>query len=129
MTKLFDHRRLDVYAIALRFLALAHPASRALPRGNADLGDQLRRASTSIVLNIAEGAGEFAPGDKARFYRMARRSSTECAAIIDVVETLGYVEPQPADQMRDKLQQVAAMLTAMVKRLDSNVVQATSLPS
>jgi four helix bundle protein len=121
MGKNFDHRRLDVYAIALRFLAVAHPASRSFPRGNADLADQLRRASTSIVLNIAEGAGEYAPGDKARFYRMARRSSTECAAIVDVAETLGYLDVELADQMRDKLRDVAAMLTAMVKRMDSSL--------
>ncbi|MBW3534903.1 MAG: four helix bundle protein, partial [Gemmatimonadetes bacterium] len=45
---------------------------------NVDFGlgleDQLDRAATSIVLNIAEGAGEFSLPDKQRFYRMAKRS-------------------------------------------------------
>jgi four helix bundle protein len=43
-------------------------------------------------LNIAEGAGEFSPSEKARFYRMARRSATECAAILHVCRRLALVE-------------------------------------
>jgi hypothetical protein len=37
------------------------------------------------VLNIAEGAGELSPRDKRRFYRMARRSGTEAAALLQVI--------------------------------------------
>jgi len=40
-----------------------------LPRGRAYLAEQLQRASTSIPLNTAEGAGEFSTKEKARFYR------------------------------------------------------------
>ncbi len=52
-----------------------------LPRGKAYLADQLQRAGTSIPLNIADGAGENAINEKARFYRMAKRSATECSSI------------------------------------------------
>ena len=51
-----DHERLDVYRLALDFLVFAHQVLETLPRGRAHLSDQLTRASTSIVLNIAEGA-------------------------------------------------------------------------
>jgi 23S rRNA-intervening sequence protein len=47
---------------------------------------QLQRAGTSIALNSAEGAGEFSPHEKSRFYRMAKRSGTETAAILDVAK-------------------------------------------
>jgi len=53
-----DHERLDVYRLALDFLVFAHQVLETLPRGRAHLSDQLTRASTSIVLNIAEGAGK-----------------------------------------------------------------------
>jgi len=55
----FDHERLEVYQLALRFLAVANLIASRLPRGRSYLADQLRRAATSIVLNIAEGAEEF----------------------------------------------------------------------
>ena len=63
----FVHERLDVYQAAVAFLVLADTIASSLPRGRADLADQLRRASTSISFNVAEGAGEYAPADKARF--------------------------------------------------------------
>ncbi len=56
----FDHERLDVYVIALDFVVSAEAIASGAPRGQGPLADQLRRASTSIVLNLAEGAGEFA---------------------------------------------------------------------
>ena len=55
----FAHENLDVYRLALDFLVLADEFIERLPRGRGHLADQLGRASTSIVLNLAEGAGKF----------------------------------------------------------------------
>ena len=55
----FTHRSLDVYRAAIEFVTLAHELCQSFPPGHASLADQLRRAATSICLNIAEGAGEF----------------------------------------------------------------------
>ena len=84
----FDHEKLDVYRAAIEFVALSNSIVESLPRGRSYLADQLQRAATSIPLNIAEGAGEFSSKEKARFYRMASRSTTECAAILDVCRHL-----------------------------------------
>ncbi|WP_372371584.1 four helix bundle protein [Candidatus Uabimicrobium sp. HlEnr_7] len=59
-----------------------------LPKGHSHLSNQLQRVALSISLNIAEGAGEFSSAEKARFYRIARRSTTECASIIDICRCL-----------------------------------------
>ncbi len=77
----FEHQRFKVYESAGVFVTRAHELSSPLPPGNATLSDPLRRASISVCLNSAEGAGEFRSREKARFYRIARRSATECAAI------------------------------------------------
>ena len=50
------------------------------------------------MLNIAEGAGEFAPKEKARFYRMARRSATESAAVLDVCKNLKLLADERHEQ-------------------------------
>ena len=65
-----------------------------LPKGRAHLRNQLERSATSIVANIAEGAGEFSPSEKARFYRMARRSAIETAAWIETPPDVGKL-PSP----------------------------------
>src|SRR5277367_4915012 len=53
-----DFERLDVYRCAIDFLALAVRVTAHMPRGQSDLRDQLRRASTSVPLNIAEASGK-----------------------------------------------------------------------
>ena len=79
-----DHERLDVYLVALDFLVFANEVIERLPRGRGHLADQLTRASTSIVLNLAEGAGKLSKADKRRYYLTARGSATESAALLDV---------------------------------------------
>jgi four helix bundle protein len=113
----FDHERLDVYTAAVDFIALAHRIIASLPSGHGDLADQLRRAGTSIVLNIAEGAGEFSKPEKARFYSIARRSATECAAILDVAIRLELATPVHCDPARELLIRIVSMLTNMARAL------------
>ncbi len=113
----FDHERLEVYQIALRFLVLANDVAQQLPRGRGYLVDQLQRAATSVVLNIAEGAGEFAPKEKARFYRMARRSATESAAVLDACKHLELIAHEKYASGRDLLLQVVSMLVRMITNL------------
>ena len=84
----FAHESLDVYEVALDFIAFADQVVEQLPRGRGHLADQLGRASTSIVLNLAEGAGKFSKPDKRRYYLTAVGSTTECAAILDVLPAL-----------------------------------------
>src|SRR5206468_1745072 len=91
----FDHERLEVYQSALRFVVVAREIIEQLPGGFADLADQLGRASTSRVLNTAEGAGQFSKREKARFYRMAKRSATECAGVLDIFRVLQAIEDKP----------------------------------
>jgi four helix bundle protein len=113
----FDHERLDVYTAAVDFVALAHGIRSTFPTGEGDLADQLRRAGTSIVLNIAEGAGEFSKPEKARFYRIARRSATECAAVLDVAVRLEFATRPRCEPARDLLLRIVSMLTNMVRAL------------
>ena len=115
----FEHERLDVYKAAIGFLVLADAVAANLPRGRGYLADQLRRAASSISFNIAEGAGEFASDEKCRFYRMARRSATESAAILDACRALALTPDASPDAGRAVLLRIVAMLTAMVKRSGS----------
>jgi four helix bundle protein len=115
MKPVFHHQRLDVYRAAIEFVVTADAVATNLPRGRSYLADQLRRAATSIALNIAEGAGEFSLKDKARFYRMARRSATECVAVFDVCQNLGLITQKDFDTGYTLLQRIVSMLTRIVQ--------------
>jgi four helix bundle protein len=112
---LLDFERLDVYRCAIEFLGLAVRITAHMPRGHSDLRDQLRRASTSIPLNIAEASGKTGGADRARFHAIARGSALECAAILDVLHLLHAVSARDADQGRLLLSRVVAMLTRMCR--------------
>ncbi|MGE3850808.1 MAG: four helix bundle protein [Planctomycetota bacterium] len=113
--KSFDHDRLSVYQKAVAFLIVADEIADELPRGRSYLKDQLHRAAVSILLNIAEGAGEFATMEKARFYRMARRSATESAAVLDACRMLKLAEEARCAAGRSQLLEIVSMLVQMIR--------------
>jgi len=110
-----DFERLDVYRCAIDFLALAVRITTHMPRGHGDLRDQLRRASTSIPLNVAEACGKTGNADRARFHAVARGSAFECAAILDVLLRFGVVAPEDVEQGKSLLSRIVAMLSKMCR--------------
>ena len=65
---------------------------------------------------MGEGSGEFAAKEKTRFYRMARRSATECSAVIDVLLMLGAVASPEAGVATGLLGRIVAMLIGLTRR-------------
>ena len=111
----FDHEKLEVYQLAIEFVADANGIIEGLPRGRGYLADQLQRGALSIVLNIAEGAGKFSPADKAVFYTRARASATESAAVLDVCRKLNLLSVPASDSNKFYLDRIAQMLTKLIK--------------
>ena len=111
----FEHERLDVYKAAKQFALAMDGIAEKIRNRRAHLADQLFRASSSILFNIAEGAGEQSSAEKSRFYRIARRSATECASILELCHDLRLIEEAPYVQYRDLLLRIVAMLTKMVR--------------
>jgi four helix bundle protein len=113
-----EHEKLIAYRRSLEAVVQLDELARAIARHRPDLTDQLRRAAASIPLNLAEGAGEFSPAEKARFYRMARRSAAECMAATDVAQLL---VPGISDTSvsQAKLRELIAMLTALVSAVEA----------
>ena len=85
---MLDYEKLEVYRIALEFVVTTFKIRDRLPRGNGELQDQFNRASFSIVLNIAEGAGKLKQADKRRYFSIARGSVMECGALFDLLTLL-----------------------------------------
>jgi four helix bundle protein len=112
-TNYFDHEKLDVYQVSLELILQIEEIIAQLPKGRAYLVDQLQRAGSSVSLNIAEGAGEFSPNEKIRFYRMAKRSATECAGIVEVCWRLNLLDERNHRKSRELLLRIVSMLTKM----------------
>ena len=110
-----NFRKLDAYQAAVRFLPIAAGIADGLPPRYAGMADQLRRASLSIPLNIAEGSGKNSGPDQRRFYAMARGSAMECAAIIDACSALALIEQPRCQEADELLLAVVRMLSKMCR--------------
>jgi four helix bundle protein len=77
------------------------------------LADQLRRATLSIPLNIAEAAGRTTGPDAARHYAIARGSAMECAAILDAMRVLELTGEEEHAAVMDLLGRLVAMTTKL----------------
>ena len=85
------HEKFDAYALA-RDVA-RHVRAAQLPRGDADLKDQARRAAQSCCLNPAEGC--YREGkDRLHFFRVAAGSAAEACAVLDLVNIEGVADIQ-----------------------------------
>lgn len=115
----FQFQRLRVFDAAADAAAEVNNLARRIPLAHRALRDQVSRSSTSIALNIAEGADEFRVGEKVRFYRMARRSAAETAGALTLLVRFGVFTPQETNRALALLNQVAAMLTTMMTSVDA----------
>ena len=107
------HEDLDSYQAAIKFLALTANILEDIPRGYSFLSDQLKRASLSIPLNIAEGYGKRTSKDRGRFYDIARGSAHECGAILDALRVLNLVDIDKLRNGKNLLHRVVSMLVKM----------------
>ncbi|MCA9575208.1 MAG: four helix bundle protein, partial [Myxococcales bacterium] len=82
---------------------------------HAELTDQLRRATLSIPLNIAEGAGKPTHKDRARFHAIARGSAMECGAILDLLRLQALADEERVAEAKVLLVRLVAMLTRMCR--------------
>ncbi len=112
----FDHEKLRVYQEALRFTTFADSILAEVPAKFATR-DQLDRATTSIVLNIAEGNGKRSKPDRCRYLDIARGSALECAASLDILVVKKLIAAARATEGKEILVGVVSMLIGLLQTL------------
>jgi len=117
-TPVFDHEKLKVYQEALRFVSWVDPILERLP-GKLAAKDQLDRAATSVVLNLAEGNGKRSHPDRCRYFDTARGSAVECAACLDVLFAKHRVTDAEVLAGKAMLLEVVSMTAGLIARFSS----------
>lgn len=111
----FDYQRLDAYRVCRRALVQGHQLAQRLPRGQAKLADQLRRALLSAHLQIAEAASRTG-ADRAARFRCARGEASEAAAALEAITLLELLPAAQAAPVITLLARLAAMLNRLSHR-------------
>jgi four helix bundle protein len=90
---------LECYQLAMKVFREGYKVASLLPiEEKYNLSDQLRRASTSIVLNIAEGYGRYHYLDSLRFYYIARGSLMEVLSALIACDDRKYTNDELSKQ-------------------------------
>src|SRR5690349_16835782 len=95
--------------VALEIVREMKKPLEVIAKRDRDLAKQIRRAVTSVPLNLGEGSGRY--GADARYhYRVARGSCVETTAGLDTAVALGYVDEASLARLRELLDRERAML-------------------
>ncbi len=85
-----------------------------------ELKDQLKRASMSIVLNIAEWAWKYSKNDKKNFYVIARWSVNECVAIYRILKLENKILDIDFNTWYNLMLEIAKMLSSLISSIINN---------
>ena len=131
MRMYFDHEKLDVYQLELRFISwvtglLAKVKQHSTNARISEVSDQLDRASLSSLLNTAEGNGRRQRQTRAKFFDDARGSATECAGCLDALVAKGACTEQEINEGKEMLLRITSMLTKLIALFDSSSSSSSS---
>jgi four helix bundle protein len=117
---MFDFQKLDVYQKAKEFNKDITKilASKTFDRVT---NDQLRRASFSIMLNIAEGSSRFSNKNRRNFLVVSRGSAFECAAILEYLYEINELNKVIFYKYFAFLEEISKMLYSLIKKLDDDI--------
>ena len=105
---------LTIYRVSLQLCRDCVPLIAKIAAHDRNLADQLRRAVTSITLNVAEGDGQ-AGGHRKQRRLTALGSAREVDACIEIAVALTYVAEMPSE-MRGRINHVIGTLVNLTRR-------------
>jgi four helix bundle protein len=115
----FLFEKLEVYQRAVNFAERVTVLTKSFPaQGHYHLVDQLRRASLSISLNIAEGNGRWHVKDRKNFFWIARGSVFECVPLLELCKREKLIDEDTWADLKAELEILSKMLTALIKGTD-----------
>lgn len=113
----FAFEKLDVYKAAADFAERVNEYASHIDASGSHLANQIRRASSSIALNIAEGSQRISRPDKARFYTIASGSAAECMAALDLLFRMKHISFSEHSEGSVLVRRVSKMLFALIKSM------------
>ncbi len=111
---MFDFEKLDVYKKAKELNKEILKFLKENKQTDYYIRDQLKRASISIVINIAEGSGKFSKPDKRNFYTIARGSVYECVSLFELIFEEGQINKEKFDGIYQEFETISKMLLGLI---------------
>ena len=113
------YRKLEVYEKSYRSAVEIYRMTADFPKEERyGITDQMRRASVSIALNVAEGyARRESQEELKRFLRMAVGSAAEMQVLIDFAREFGYMREERYSEAKEAYETIGKMLNTFIRKL------------
>ncbi|GMX57836.1 MAG: hypothetical protein YFSK_1660 [Candidatus Yanofskyibacterium parasiticum] len=111
---MFDFENLAVYRKSKELNKEVLGFLKANKQIDAYVRDQLKRASISITINIAEGSGKFSKADKRNFYTISRGSTYECVSLFELIFDEKQISRTQFDDFYKKFETLSKMLLGLI---------------
>ena len=112
------YHELKVWQRAMAFTIAIYRETRTWPTDERfGLISQIRRATSAIPLNIAEGAGNDSNKEFCHFLQIALRSTYEVMTAIEIARGLEFLRNERADELLKEANEIAAMMVGLMKSL------------
>ncbi len=116
-----DFRELKVWQKAHQLTLAVYQITAAFPREELyGLTTQLRRSSSSIAANLAEGCGRNGDAEFARFCSIATGSASELEYHLLLARDLKLIKAKDYEEMAQRTIEVKRMLTALIQKLTAD---------
>jgi four helix bundle protein len=113
-----DYKELLVWQKSHVFVLSVYKSLLTFPKEEAfNLISQIKRASTSIPTNIAEGTGRFTQKDFASYLQIALGSSHEVEYLILLSKDLGFLNLDLYNIHSQEINEIKAMLISLIKKV------------
>jgi four helix bundle protein len=112
---MFDFEKLQVYKKARESNSEILMFLREKKLIDNYIRDQLKRASISIVINIAEGSGKLSKADKRNYYATSRGSVYECVSLLELILDENQIEKTKFDYFKNQYETISKMLMVLIK--------------
>jgi four helix bundle protein len=117
-----NYKDLIVWQKAHGFVLNAYKATQSFPKEEQyNLTSQIRRAAVSIPTNLAEGCGKFTQKDFAKYLQNAFGSAQEVEYLYFLCLELGYLSREDFKKMDSVINEVKAMLIALLVKVRKDV--------
>ncbi len=117
--KIESYKDLEIWKKGVRFAIEIYQITREFPAHEQfGLINQLRRASTSIPANIAEGYGRESTKNYIQFLKTARGSLNEVETFLYIGFGLGYLDKAKLDEQIEKTTEIGKMINGLIKKLN-----------
>ena len=113
-----SYRDLIVWQKAFDLVLIVYRLTKSFPKDERfGLINQVRRASVSIVSNIAEGHARESSGEYRHFLSYSRASLAEVETQLLIAKQLEYVKPEDVSEAFGLLIEINKMINAIMKKL------------